>query len=294
MKDFCGYFTALVTPFLNGVIDLKSLEHMLERQIEAGVNGIVVSGTTGEDSALSQEEKILLIREVYNIVQNRVRVVVGCSGNNTYEIIKKIDILLNSNISNSNLDTFLISSPYYNRPTQEGVFQHYKKIADEYPNIKVIIYNVPSRSGINISVEVLNMLADCNKNIIAVKDSVTDISRIYKITLPVFTGEDFYALAAMVYGAVGCISVASNIVPYDCMELYNSFISGNIKNSIRINKKLSLLNELLFIESNPIPLKYILYIVNLIASPELRLPLTTLSEEYRDNISNICKELVCY
>lgn len=284
MKKLFGYYTALVTPFKNNKIDFRALEFLIEKQINAGINGLVIAGTTGEDSSLSQEEKIVLIREVNGIVRDRTNIIVGCAGNNTYEVIHKIDLLLNAGAK-----YFLISAPYYNRPTQEGVLQHYQEIFRQH-SVKTIIYNVPSRCAVNISVETLNKLSDFN-NVIAVKDAVTDLSRINKINMPVFSGEDFYALAAVLYGAVGCVSVSSNIAPKDCIACYNHLKGGNIEEAIRMHKRLSYLHEILFVESNPIPVKYMLNLIYNDISHELRLPLTTLSNEYISKLTDIYKFL---
>lgn len=286
---FKGSIPALITPFDNGEVDYGSFNKIIEWSISEGSDGFVPCGTTGESPTLSHEEHKKIVEECVRIVNKRVPVIAGTGSNNTIEAIE-----FTNHAENCGADAALVVTPYYNKPTQEGLYAHFKKIADS-TNLPIIIYNIPGRSVVDMSIDTMSKLSDL-KNIIGVKDATNDLFR------PVLTqtkikkefcylsGEDGTALAFLVQGGHGCISVTANIAPKFCSLLQNYWNEKNIIKAQEINIKLAKLHQALFIESSPGPVKYAAELLNLCKS-ETRLPLVPIRETTRKIIKDCLIEV---
>ena len=268
---FKGLYTALITPFKDGKIDEKAFANLVEWQIEQGVHGLVPCGTTGESATLSYEEHNRIISLCVEVARKRVKVVAGTGANSTDEAI-----MLTSHAKEAGADGALIVAPYYNRPTQEGLYQHYKAIAESV-NIPIIIYNIPSRCAVDIADETIARLAKIT-NIVGVKDASGNISRVSNLRSLIgndflqLSGDDINSIAFNVMGGVGCFSVASNIVPKLCAEIQNKTLAGDYAGALEIHEKLLPLYNVMFCETNPAPVKYAASLVGL-SGADLRLPL---------------------
>jgi len=272
-----GIYTALVTPFRNGNLDEKAFKNLIEFQLKGGINGIVPCGTTGEAPTLSYEEHEKVIELAVKYVNGKVPVIAGTGSNSTQEAIE-----LTADAKKLGANFCLLTTPYYNKPTQEGLYQHFKTIA-EAVNIPLILYNIPGRTGINMTPETIFKLSKI-KNIVGVKEaagSLTQVSDIYRLTKGKFTilsGDDNLFLPMMSVGAVGVISVVSNIMPKEMQSLYRAFlIEKNIKKAMTIHTRLMPLFQGIFVETNPIPIKEAMAYMGMV-SKEFRLPLCPLSE----------------
>lgn len=266
----------------NGEIDYDSLHKLVERQIKAGTSALVINGTTGESPTLTQEEKQKLIQTVVEQVRHRIPVIIGTGSYSTRQTIENTQAALQSGA-----DACLLITPYYNKPTQQGLFEHYKAIAEHVP-IPLILYNAPGRTGCDLlpaTVEKLSHIA----NIVAVKECVMTASRMEELLsrcsdkMNILTGNDEDALPAMLLGFKGVISVTANAAPRVMSEMCAAALSGDKIKARQLNQRLLLLHQKLFVESNPIPIKWLLNDINLI--PEgIRLPLTRLSEKYHAEV----------
>lgn len=273
-----GIFTALVTPFRDGELDEKAFKKLVDFQIAGGVNGIVPCGTTGEAPTLSYEEHEKVIELAVKYAGGRIPVIAGTGSNSTKEAIE-----LTESAKKLGADLCLLTTPYYNKPTQEGLIQHYTAIAQSVP-IPLILYNIPGRTGINMTPETIASLAKV-RNIVGIKEaagSLTQTSEIYRLTKGRFTilsGDDNLFLPMLSVGAAGVISVLSNIMPKEMRSLYKAFvIDGDIARSIKLHTKLMPAFQAIFVETNPIPIKEALYLMGMVAR-EYRLPLCPLSEK---------------
>ena len=278
MQALQGSLVALVTPLTqSGGIDYKSLERLIDWHIDQGTDGIVSVGTTGESATLNVNEHIEVIEFTVKHVNKRVPVIAGTGSNNTLEAID-----FTKHAEQSGADAALIVTPYYNKPTQEGLFLHFKKIADS-TSIPIIIYNIPGRSIVDMSIDTMFKLSDIN-NIVGVKDATNDLFRplltqtLIKKNFCYLSGEDGTALAYLAQGGHGCISVTANIAPKLCSNLQNSWIEKDIVKAKEINLKLAKLHNSLFVESSPGPVKYAAKLLGLCQS-ETRLPLSPIKEE---------------
>lgn len=266
-----GTYTALVTPFKNGEIDFDAYAALIERQIEAGVQGIVPAGCTGEAATLSHEEQLKLIGFAVDCAKGRVQVIAGTGSNNTAEAIHLTEMACSSKI-----DGVLVISPYYNKPTQKGLFAHYSNLADA-SKAPVMIYNVPGRTGIKIDAETI---ADLSKhpNIQSVKEacgSVDQVSDIINLCdIDVLSGDDGLTLPMMSVGAKGVVSVSSNLVPKEVSTMVKCAAEMDFASARKAHNELLNLHKSMFVESNPIPVKAVLSEMGLIKN-ELRLPLET-------------------
>lgn len=280
---FSGSITALVTPMrLNGEVDYESLNKLVERQIKAGTSALVINGTTGEAPTLTHEEQKKIIQLVIEQVNHRVPVIIGTGSYSTQQSIENTRAAMQLGA-----DACLIITPYYNKPTQQGLFEHYKAVADNVP-IPLILYNAPGRTGCDLlpaTVEKLSHIA----NIVAVKECVMTASRMEELLtrcgdkMSILTGNDEDALPAMLLGFKGVISVTANCAPRLMSEMCAAALSGDSTYARQLNQRLLLLHQKLFVESNPIPVKWLLNDLNLI--PEgIRLPLTRLSEKYHEEV----------
>ena len=273
-----GSIVALVTPMNNyGEVDFENLKQLVEYHVQAGTDAIVSVGTTGESATLSIEENVKVILKTVEFAAGRIPVIAGTGANATSEAVTMTKLL-----NNSGIVVCLSVVPYYNKPTQEGMYQHFKAIA-ECTDIPQILYNVPGRTGSDLLPETVGRLSAI-PNIIGIKEATGDISRVQKIKqlagkdFFVFSGDDASCLEAMKLGAEGVISVTSNVAPKAMAEMCRLARQGHFSEAETINQRLMPLHKNLFIESNPIPVKWACYKLGLIADPTLRLPLTLLSE----------------
>jgi 4-hydroxy-tetrahydrodipicolinate synthase len=274
---FNGAFTALVTPFRNGEVDVEALEGIVEFQIAQGIHGLVPCGTTGESPTLSEEEDRLVIETVVRVTNGRVSVVAGTGSNNTASAIKYTKMA-----EEVGADGSLQVTPYYNKPTQEGLFRHFAAIA-ESTSLPLVLYNIPGRTSVTIAPETIAQLAEI-PNIVGIKDStlsmnmVSDIRRLCGEDFNILSGDDPMTLPLMALGGVGVISVASNVAPGAVSDLVNAMNSGDLARGRELHYRLLPLIRALSVETNPIPVKAAASLLGL-CSDELRLPLVPMSGE---------------
>jgi 4-hydroxy-tetrahydrodipicolinate synthase len=275
--SFRGSFTALVTPFKNGSLDEKAFRDIVEWQISEGSNGLVPVGTTGESPTLSHDEHKKVVEWCIDQVDGRVPVIAGSGSNSTAEAIE-----LSRHAEEAGADAVLIVTPYYNKPTQEGLYQHYKAINDAI-GIPIIIYNIPGRSIVDISVETMARLFEL-KNIAGVKDATANMTRVSQQRAAMgpdfnqLSGEDITALGFMAHGGHGCISVTSNVAPRLCSEFQAACLKGDFKAALKLQDKLALLHTNLFVETSPAPIKYAMSLIGKCTNT-VRLPMVPASEK---------------
>ncbi len=286
---FKGSIPAVITPFDENKVDYISLEKVLNNLIKNGSHGLVPCGTTGESPTLSHEEHKRIIEETIRIADKRVPVIAGTGSNNTLEAIEYTD-----HAESSGADAALIVTPYYNKPTQTGLYEHFKTIAEK-TNIPIIIYNIPGRSIVDMNIETMIELSKI-KNIIGVKDATNDLFR------PLLTrkkmqndfcylsGEDGTALAYLAQGGHGCISVTANVAPKLCSDMHTAWQKSNILKAQEINLKLSSLHNALFIESSPGPVKYAASLLGL-CKENTRLPLSKIKTDTKNLVKSCLQEL---
>lgn len=280
---FKGVNTALITPFKDGQIDRIALRDLVNWQIQQGVHGLVPVGTTGESPTLSHEEHDEVIEITVTEAAGRVPVIAGAGSNNTSEAIR-----LAKHAEEVGANAVLIVSPYYNKPTQQGLKAHFLSIADELSSIPLIVYDIPGRSIVSVKDELLAELAK-HKNIIGIKDATGDAARPARLSNLIgddfcqLSGDDATAFSYLASGGHGMISVVSNVAPKLYSDMYNSFCAGDIKTGMEINKKLMALHDGLFCEASPAPVKYAAERLRLCKS-ELRLPLVSVSDEAKSII----------
>jgi 4-hydroxy-tetrahydrodipicolinate synthase len=276
-----GSIVAIVTPmFEDGSVDWKGLEKLVEWHIEQGTNSIVAVGTTGEASTLSMAEHTQVIKEIIRVANKRIPIIAGTGANSTHEAIE-----LTQEAKELGADAALLVTPYYNKPTQEGLFQHYKTIA-EAVELPIILYNVPGRTGVDMQNETVIRLADI-KNIVGIKDATGDVPRGQELIaglagkdMVVYSGDDATAYQLIQHGAKGNISVTANVAPKEMSEICAVALAGDAAKAEELNSKVAVLHDVLFCESNPIPVKWALHQMELIGTG-IRLPLTPLAEQYR-------------
>jgi 4-hydroxy-tetrahydrodipicolinate synthase len=276
MTQFKGSITALVTPFKDGAVDEKAFRAFINWQIENGTNGLVPVGTTGESPTLSHKEHERVVEICVDEAKGRVPVIAGAGSNSTSEAVA-----FAQHAEKVGADAVLVVTPYYNKPTQEGLYQHYKAINDAI-GIPIIIYNIPGRSVIDMSVDTMARLYEL-KNIAGVKDATANMARVSqqrKAMGPDFillSGEDATALGFMAHGGHGCISVTSNVAPALCAEMQNACLEGDFASALKVQDRLMPLHESLFIETNPSPVKYAASVLGLMEDT-VRLPMIPVSE----------------
>ena len=286
---FKGTITAIVTPIKDDKIDYSSYEKLLDFQIKNKINGILVAGCTGEPATLSYEEHKDLIKFTVNYLNKKIPVIAGTGSNNTKEAIE-----LTEYAEKIGADSALLITPYYNKPTQKGLYLHYKEVANSV-SIPIILYNVPSRTGISIDPDTVAKLSEI-KNIVGIKEASGSLDQVSKI-LTLIEREDFFVLSGddsltlpiISVGGKGVVSVASNIVPSMVSQMVEYALNGDFKNAQKLHIKLFPLFKILFIETNPIPVKTCLSLMGMI-SPEWRLPLCGLLEENFEKIKKVLKE----
>ena len=286
--EFSGCYTALVTPFNEDLsVDYLSLSKILEEQVESGVSGVVVMGTTGESPTLNHKEHNQLIEFVVKEIAGRCLVIAGTGSNDTQEAID-----LTKNASKNGADASLQVCPYYNKPSQEGLYKHYAAIAN-LTSLPIILYNVPSRSGVGIELETVCRLAELN-NIRAIKEASGSVERVVKIKLntdlDILSGDDGLILPMMSVGAKGLISVLSNAFPKQMSQIIELFLKNDIQTSKKIFYQFYNLMNAMFIESNPIPIKTVLALQGKIKEL-FRLPLSLISTENKKILSALLEQL---
>ncbi len=274
---FKGSNTALITPFRNGAVDEKALANIVDWQIREGTHGLVPVGTTGESPTLDYEEHKRVIEITIEVSAGRVPVIAGTGSNSTSEAIE-----LSQHAEKAGASGLLIVTPYYNKPTQEGLYQHFKAINDAV-DTPIIIYNIPGRSVVDMSVATMARLYEL-KNIVGVKDATANLARASQQRLAMgpdfcqLSGEDATALGFMAHGGHGCISVASNVAPRLCADFQNACMKGDFKTALALQDRLMPLFDAMFVETNPGPVKYAVSRLGF-CTAESRLPMVPVSEE---------------
>lgn len=275
---FQGVYTALVTPFKNGRIDWKAFETLLENQVAGKVAGVVPVGTTGESPTLSNEEHIQVIARTVEIINGRCQVIAGTGANSTEEAI-----YLTREAKAAGADASLQVTPYYNKPTQEGIYRHFTTIADQ-TGLPVVLYNVPGRAGVPIATDTIARLS-AHPLMVAVKEAGGSVDRVSEILdlcdITVLSGDDSLTLPMISVGAKGIISVASNLIPGELTAMVDAALAGDFKTALEAHRKYYPLFRNLFIESNPIPVKAAMGMTGAI-TPEYRLPLCEMSAPHAE------------
>lgn len=286
---FYGSITAMITPMdIHGEVDYEELRKLVEFHIAAGTNAIVAVGTTGESATLSIDENVKVILKTVEFAAGRIPVIAGTGANATSEAITMTKQLQGSGVAGC-----LSVVPYYNKPTQEGMYQHFKAIA-ECTDLPQILYNVPGRTGSDMKPETVGRLAKI-KNIVGIKEATGDVSRVKAIKelagedFIFLSGDDATGLESMKLGGQGVISVTNNLAAADMAKMCKFALEGNFAEADKINERLNALHHDLFVEANPIPVKWAAYRLDLIKAPVLRLPLTTLSESAQPKVEAALK-----
>jgi 4-hydroxy-tetrahydrodipicolinate synthase len=285
---FEGVFTALVTPFRDGEIDEPALRELVELQVAAGVDGVAPCGSTGEAATLSHAEHGRVVQIVVEAARRRIQVLAGTGSNNTRESIE-----LTRHARRVGADGALLISPYYNKPTQEGIVAHYEAIARD-TGLPLVVYNIPGRTASNILPETLARLADV-EHVVGVKEASGDIAQISEVVarcpeaFVVLSGDDALTLPVLAVGGRGVISTASNVAPRDVVELVRAFRAGDHARALQVHQRLLPLIKALFCETNPIPVKAALALQGRIRD-EIRLPLTKLAQANRERLQVALKE----
>jgi len=286
---FKGSIVAIVTPFHNGKVDEKKLRNLIDFQIKNGTSGIVPCGTTGESATLNFDEHEKVIEITIEHVNKRVPVIAGTGSNSTEEAI-----MLTRQAASAGADASLQVSPYYNRPTQKGLYEHFKAIAQSV-KIPIILYNIAGRTGVNIEPDTIAKLAHDCRNIVAVKEASGNLDQMSRIKqlcpkeFELISGDDSLTLPVLSIGGIGIISVVANIVPHDVANLVSSFEKGDLKKARDLHYKLLPLIKAVFLETNPIPVKTAMGLLGM-CEPDLRLPMCTMSPENLEKLKKALKD----
>ena len=280
---FTGTYTAIVTPFSAGEIDYPALKRLIDLQVRAGVDGIVPVGTTGESPTVSYEEHIQIIASSVKYAAGRVKVVAGTGGNSTKEAV-----YLTQEAEKAGADASLQVAPYYNKPTQEGLFQHFIEVARN-TKLPILLYSIPGRCGVEIGVETVKRLVSECKNIVGIKEAGGNPDRVSQLRAAlgsrfvILSGDDSLTLPFMAVGAQGVISVVSNIIPRQIAQMVRAFADGDLKAALKIHEKYYPLFKDLFIETNPVPIKAALAMTGQIKE-DYRLPLVPMNPKNREQL----------
>lgn len=286
---FTGTYTAIVTPFRNGKIDEAALERLIKAQIKGGVDGIVPVGTTGESPTVNYEEHIQVISLAVKFAAGKIKVIAGTGGNSTSEAI-----YLTQHAEKAGADGSLQVAPYYNKPTQEGLFQHFHAVA-RATKLPILLYSIPGRCGIEIAVDTVNRLAHDSVNIIGIKEAGGNVDRVSQlraalgVNFTILSGDDSLTLPFMSVGAHGVVSVASNVIPKEMSNLVKACTKGNYDVALKLHDKYYPLFKDLFIESNPTPVKAALAMMGIIHE-EFRLPLVPMNVKNRHTLKATLKQ----
>lgn len=286
---FTGVGTALVTPFINGEIDYGVLHSLIEMQIEAGVDALVIGGTTGEAATLSDSERYELYRYARSCIGDRCRLILGTGTNDTRVALKHTKFA-----EECGADAALLVTPYYNKGTEEGIFRHYSTIADN-TTVPLILYNVPSRTGVNLGINLLKRLAE-RENIVGIKEAGDSLDRLVTLStltdsLPLYSGNDTQIYPTLALGGMGVISVASNIIPRRICDICSLYFEGRIGESLALQGELLSFIKALFVETNPAPIKYAMAKMNMIGG-DLRLPLCEVRESTKRIIDEELERII--
>lgn len=282
---FKGSMTAIVTPFKDGKIDEKAFRCLIEFQIKNGTDAIVPCGTTGESATLTYAEHDRMIELAIEVVNKRIPVIAGTGSNSTAETI-----MLTKHAEKAGADGALLITPYYNKPTQEGLYQHYKRVAEEVA-LPLFLYNVPGRTGVNMLPETVARLSEI-ENIVGIKEATANLQQISDIIelcgpdFIILSGDDFTTLPILAIGGHGVISVTSNIAPGDIAEMYDAFEAGDMGRALALHYKLQPLHRAMFLETNPIPVKTALAMMGMVRE-EFRLPLVKMGEKNRERLQKM-------
>jgi 4-hydroxy-tetrahydrodipicolinate synthase len=284
---FRGTATALVTPFCNGEIDFTALARLIDIQIQSGITALVIGGTTGEAATLSDGERYDLYKFCAECIRGRAKMILGTGTNDTRAALRHTKLA-----ESLKADAALLVTPYYNKGTEEGVFQHYSLIADEC-DLPLILYNVPSRTGVNLGLNLLARLAE-RENIVAIKEASDSVDRLVDLSrlsdsLTLYAGNDSQIYPTLALGGEGVISVASNVYPRTVNEISNLYFAGKTRESLEVQKSIIPLCKALFTETNPAPVKYAMARLGMI-SGELRLPLYEVRESTKVQIDTAIKD----
>jgi 4-hydroxy-tetrahydrodipicolinate synthase len=285
---FKGAFTAIVTPFKNGQFDEAAYRELIEFQIKGGIHGIVPCGTTGESPTLSHAEHKRVVETCIDQVKKRVAVIAGSGSNNTAEAVE-----LTQHAQQAGADAALMITPYYNKPTQEGLFQHYKTVASR-TKIPIVVYNVPGRTSLNLLPETMARLADI-PNIVGLKDATGDLKQGCKTLelcgdkITVLSGDDFTTFPLLCVGGMGVISVVSNAAPADMAGMCDAFFAGDLAQARALHYKMWPLTEAMFIETNPVPVKTALKLMGKITG-EVRQPLCPMSTANEEKLRQVMQK----
>ena len=284
---FSGSFTAIVTPLKNNKVDFDAYKKIIDMQIEAGITGIVPCGSTGESATLSHAEHDEVIQKAVEFSKGKLKVIAGTGSNSTAEAIR-----LSKHAQEVGCDGVLLVAPYYNKPTQKGLYLHYKEVANAI-NIPVVLYNIQGRSAVNIEPKTIAQLAKDCKNIVAVKEASGSLDQMSQIRLlapemDLISGDDALTVPIMAIGGTGVISVLSNICPKVVADLVNAMLKKDLDKANEIAFKWLPLVKAMFIETNPIPVKAAMAMMG-ICSDEMRLPMCSLSDEHKESLRKILK-----
>ena len=287
---FEGTGVALVTPFIDNMIDYDSMAKIIDRDINLGAKAIVILATTGEGSTVSSTERIEMIKFCKKIIGNRAKLIVGC-GHNDFSVCYRNTLTAKM----LDADGALVVTPYYNKTTQRGIMHYYELLSQlEFP---LIVYNVPSRTGLNIELDTIKQMINTNPYIYGIKESTCDINRIKQLCnickdkIPVYSGEDALNYIFYCLGAKGCVSVTANVLPHKVAEVYDNVQAGKIQDALNLQNKLQKVDDAMFIETNPIPVKGMMRSLGLIKSDKLRLPLINLESNNQKEIDNLANNL---
>jgi 4-hydroxy-tetrahydrodipicolinate synthase len=290
MGRFEGSMTALATPFRNGALDEEAFRGLIRYQIENGTAGLVPCGTTGEAVTMSAEERFRAVRVAVEAAGGKALVIGGAGSNSTQETVENV-----RRVREAGADAALVVTPYYNKPTQHGLYEHFRAIARAHPGFPLVAYNVPGRTGVDMLPETFQRVCDLPE-VVAVKEATASMTRAVDLVercgdrLALLSGDDFTVLPFIACGGRGVISVSSNVAPRMMADLVAAARAGDLRRALELQVKLNTLHRLLFVESNPIPVKWALHLMGRFG-PEIRLPLTPLSEANAAKLKDELKKL---
>eukprot|EP01155_Anaeramoeba_flamelloides_P031979 Anaeramoba_flamelloidesa91110_87.p3 GENE.a91110_87~~a91110_87.p3 ORF type:complete len:297 (-),score=6.27 a91110_87:153-1043(-) len=291
MNIVTGSTTAIITPFKDGVLDEQTYARLIQRQIDNGINAVCPVGTTGESATLTHDEHKRCIEIAVEVTKGtKTKVLAGAGSNSTLEAVE-----IAKHAAKCGVDALFSVAPYYNKPSQEGLYQHYKAIADAVPDTGVMMYNVPGRTGVDILADtVIRVFDDC-PNVYGIKEATGSLDRTIELVsqraeLKVLSGDDAIDFPILACGGAGVTSVTANLVPNTKSKLVDEALKGNFKEARKINEELYPLNSILFCEANPIPIKAAMYIAGVIDTLEYRLPLVPPSDENMKNIEKVLEK----
>ncbi len=284
-----GSFVALITPFRDGKVDYEQFEKLIEFHIENGTHGLLPCGTTGESATLSHEEHREVIRFTVKQAARRIKVLAGTGSNSTREAIR-----LAEEAAGAGADAHLSITPYYNKPTQEGLFQHFTTIADQV-DLPMLLYNVPGRTSVNLQPSTIARLAK-HRNIVGIKEATGNVRQSIEILeqtgkdFLLFSGDDFINFPLLTIGAVGSVSVTANILPREMSNLYEAYWKGDIEKALDIHYSLMPVHRSMFLETNPIPVKQAAFLMGILSHLEYRKPMVSMAESSLTELRKVLQE----